>query len=206
MSRKYEGDALAALRRADPLDPADAPADTSGPHATTLFHKITTIDAAYAPTRAPVTRPLYRMALAMGGAAVVAVAIIGVTVARSGDRQPEQIAGGVPIASPAMCLESYDLQTLANRDVAFDGTLASVDGDTVSFDVNTWFTGGPADQVTLDAPGLISGITSVSPTGATSSMTQAPMPKNGATAAPRRPAGRKGPARGHRCATRVSRW
>lgn len=167
MSRKYEGDPLAALRRADPLDPADAPPDTSGPHATTLFHEITNTDATYTPARAPVTRPLFRMAMAMGGIAVVAVAIIGVTVARTGDGQPDQIAGGIPIASPAMCIESYDLQTLANRDVAFDGNLDSIEGDTVIFTVNTWFTGGSADQVTLDAAGLVGGITSISPVGAT---------------------------------------
>ncbi len=167
MSRKYEGDPFAALRRADPLDPADVPADTSGPHATTLFHEITNIDTAYVPARAPVGRPLFRMALAMGGVAAVAVAIIGLTVVRNGAGQVDQIAGGVPIASAAMCLESYDLETLANRDVAFDGTLESIEGDMVSFDVNAWFTGGSADQMTLDATGLVGGITSVSPTGAT---------------------------------------
>ncbi len=68
-----------------------------------------------------------------------------------------------------MCVEQYDLTTLANRDIAFDGTVNAIDGDSVTFDVNTWFAGGSEDRVTLEtSAGMVDGaITSVSGDGAT---------------------------------------
>ena len=66
----------------------------------------------------------------------------------------DPIVGGEPIASAAMCVEFYDLDSLATRDIAFDGTVASSNGDEVTFTVDNWFTGGTGDSVTLQAMGI----------------------------------------------------
>ena len=127
-----------------------------------------------------------RLAVAAAAFALVAVAIAGVAIF-SGDDSPEDvvvapptptdspivddpvvtedpIVGGVPIASAAMCVEVYDLTTLANRDIAFDGRVASADGVAVTFAGHDWFTGGDGDTVTLQATGIAPGtITSAGP-------------------------------------------
>ncbi len=170
MRKRFEGDPLEALRGVDPLVPGDLPPDTSGHHARALFEEITTMDTmerTHTENAAPQRRP--RFALALGSVAVVVAAVVGVTLAIGGDGEPDTIAGGVPIASAAMCVEQYDLATLANRDIAFDGTVNAIDGDSVTFDVNTWFAGGSEDRVTLEtSAGMVDGaITSVSGDGAT---------------------------------------
>ena len=95
--------------------------------------------------------------------------LVGVNLASGRDGVTDTIVGGVPVASPAMCVEQYDLASLANRDIAFDGTLAAIDGEDVTFDVNTWFVGGSDDRVTLTATtGMIgSEVVSISGDGAT---------------------------------------
>lgn len=169
MSKRFEGDPLEALRRVDPLVPDQAPRDTSGPHARALFERITSAeieDPAHAEQASPRRRP--RLALVLTGAAVVVAAVVGVNLAGGGDGVTDTIVGGVPVASPAMCVEQYDLASLANRDIAFDGTLAAIDGENVTFDVNTWFVGGSDDRVTLTATGMVGGdFVSISGDGAT---------------------------------------
>ena len=55
------------------------------------------------------------------------------------------------------CAVFYDLDTLAEVDVAFDCTAASADGDRVTFTAGNWFTGGSGDEVTLNAMGIAPG-------------------------------------------------
>lgn len=165
MNGKFEGDPLEELRRSDPLDPRDVPEDASGPHARALFERIVATDPTASPARVP-PRRVPRLVPALAGAAVIVAAVVGLTVLR-GDSGGEKIVGGVPIASPAMCVETYDLETLTRRDVAFDGTLASIDGEQVTFSVGRWFRGGPGDDVVLDATGLVGGLTPTSAGGAT---------------------------------------
>jgi hypothetical protein len=61
----------------------------------------------------------------------------------------------------AMCIQ-FSTEQLAKAPVAFEGTVTSVEGSVVTLDVDTWFKGGDADQVVLDAPqgmeALIGGI------------------------------------------------
>jgi hypothetical protein len=52
------------------------------------------------------------------------------------------------------CVETYTLATLANRSWAFDGTVTSISGDSVTFKVNQRFRGAGADAVTLTATGM----------------------------------------------------
>jgi len=160
--RRFEGDPIEALRGVDPLDRLDVPKDTTGAHARALFQEVTSMDTMdrtnTVAARPPARR---RFALAVSAVAVAAV-VVGSVAFLGGDdpTTPEQIAGGEPLSSAAMCVESYDLNTLGNREVAFDGTVVSIDGDQVTFDVNRWFTGGSDAETTLDANGL-TGVTSL---------------------------------------------
>ena len=43
-------------------------------------------------------------------------------------------------------------ELLGNQETAFDGTVSAIADGTVTLDVTTWYRGGPADQVTVDAP------------------------------------------------------
>ena len=157
--RGFEGDPIEALRGADPLDRLDVPKDTTGAHARALFQEVTTMDTMEKETtmrtRPPVRR---RFALAASGVAVAALVVASIAVFSGNDSAPDEvIAGGEPIASAALCAEFYDLDTLTDREIAFDGTLASADGDQVTFTVNRWFTGGSGDSATLSAVGLAPG-------------------------------------------------
>jgi opacity protein-like surface antigen len=63
----------------------------------------------------------------------------------------------------ASCVESYNANTIDNRDFAFDGTISSIgpggtnkvdkgtlDTSAVTFQVNEWFKGGTSTTVTVD--------------------------------------------------------
>lgn len=81
----------------------------------------------------------------------------------SSERSPEEEGGALPDGGAASCVESYSLQTLRNRDFAFDGIVVRMgpsvsdrgdDGDLnlagITFEVREWFVGGDADEVTVD--------------------------------------------------------
>lgn len=72
-------------------------------------------------------------------------------------------SGPLPDGGAASCIESYSLETLRNRDFAFDGTVVGMgpsvsdrgdEGDLnlagITFEVREWFVGGDADEVTVD--------------------------------------------------------
>jgi hypothetical protein len=66
--------------------------------------------------------------------------------------------GGAPGAGPnpgiGSCVATYSISTLAARDFAFDGTVAAIDGDQVTFRVGQAFKGNAGDEVTLTATGM----------------------------------------------------
>jgi len=157
--RAFDGDPIEALRGADPLDRLDVPEDTTGAHARALFQEVTTMDTMQREPAVITRQPLRRrLALAASTVAVAAVAVASFAVFGGSDTTPDEfIAGGEPVASAAMCAEFYDLDALAARDVAFDGTVASADGDQVTFTVHSWFNGGTESSVTLNAIGIAPG-------------------------------------------------
>jgi hypothetical protein len=57
-------------------------------------------------------------------------------------------------------VELYDTTTLATRDVAFDGTVTAVNGDSITFTVNRAFRGVDGSTVTLQGATGLSGLTS----------------------------------------------
>lgn len=155
MSPRHISDPMDALRAADPLRAGDVPEDTAGSHARALFQEVIEMDTQQ---RGDTKSPSARRPLAWVAAAVAASAALVAGFLFLG-RGEELVVGGQPVGSAASCVETYDLVTLANREVAFDGTAASIDGDQVTFTVNRWFTGGTGDDVTLTAMGL-TGVTS----------------------------------------------
>lgn len=95
-------------------------------------------------------------------AAVLALAVTGV-----------MFLGGTDPATPPLALSAgesdvmasclpFSVEILADMEVAFEGKVTDVQGETVTLDVTRWFTGGEAEQVTITAPAgmeaLIGGI------------------------------------------------
>lgn len=147
-----EFDELRRLRNADPVAAASVPSlDDDGPRA--LRERI------LMDTQTPTTKRWSRTVIAAAGATSIAAAAIAFAVTRGGDD-----AGGAPITPDpgmAMCVATYDLGTLAERDFAFDGTVERVNGDDVTFTVTEWFRGGADATVTLGGASSFGGLTSV---------------------------------------------
>ena len=178
-------DELERLHAVDPVDMASLPSVTD-PKARDLFERITMTDIDANTTTAR-RRPF---ALAAAAAVVVALAggaiVVGnsddgddpATVAVSPDAASqdtvEDIAGGTsdaPITpggtSTGNCVELYSLETLTNREHAFDGTVQRVDGDQVSFSVNRWYSSGDTPtEITLAGADTLNGPNSAGPAAA----------------------------------------
>lgn len=106
-------------------------------------------------------------------AAVLLVVVVGGTVALTNDdseprnevtapTSPDTQGGPITPGgtSTGSCVEVYDLETLTNREVAFDGRVKAVEGDTVTFTVNEWYRGGDRAEVSLQGAQALSGLTS----------------------------------------------
>ena len=174
MPEPHDVDELILLRAADPRDLESLPTPDD-PAARALFQSITTSqDSTMTMDRTRrVRRPLV---VITAGAAALAVAIAGaVTILdRPSDKPQSEIVQGQPTArsttgaitpggSMGSCVEVYDLQTLAKREVAFDGTIQRLNGDEATFTVNQWYRGGQGDEITLAGAAGLSGLTSVGP-------------------------------------------
>jgi len=138
---------LDELRRADPARSRRPQPSDSKARVWARIQEVT-----MEPTSNPTAsrRPIW----AVGAAAIVAVAVAAVAVLVN--------AGGVTPPSPTddpgtgigSCVESYSVETLAEREVAFDGTVTAIDGDDVTFAVNEAFAGVDGDEITLTASGM----------------------------------------------------
>ena len=152
------------LRRANPLSSTTPLTAAAADRRAALLEEILTMpDTLVSAT--PVTSPatprrkmLYVAALGLAAAAVVVV-----IATNRGDDSPRTATPGTsaPVLSPGLglgsCIESYDLTTLTHREAVFDGTVKSIDGSAVTFDVNQWFKGGSGTTTTLDGNGMAGG-------------------------------------------------
>ena len=153
---------LARLRAADPaasLPPAD-PGRTTRLLEDTMSNDTETSPGTTVDQDTPVRRrsPL---AWLVAAAAVLVIAGVGVFAVVGGDDGP-----GVPTAQdPAPSVMALSArpptsakcmvvtpEVLANQEVAFDGTVAAITDGLVTLDVTSWYRGGDADQVTVEAP------------------------------------------------------
>ncbi len=150
-------DDLRRLRAADPIDHDTLPS-AQDPQARELFERITMRNSS------TLKRPLLAAA-----AALIVVAGAGATIAtRDNDDAPSRNAAAptttqVPITpggSIGSCVEMYSLETLTHREVAFDGTVQSVAGDTITFTVDHWYRGGSAETTTRNGASTLGGMTS----------------------------------------------
>lgn len=152
-------DPLEQLRRADPVHSSPAPSDSKA-RIWARIEEVTMED----------TKRSGRRTAAWGGA-LAAAAVAGVAAVAlllnpgdAADPAPTD-GGGTAIGS---CVETYSLETLGNREFAFDGTVTALDGEDATFDVNESFAGESAagESVTLNA-GTMTGTTISSAGGET---------------------------------------
>jgi len=171
----HDDDALSRLRDADPVAAGSLPS-AHDPDARALLERITMNE----PTEAAPRRPRRRLLVAT--AAAVLLLVLGLTYAAQredddGTRRPAATGPSVSIGdgdgqdqepitpggSLASCVETYDLTTLENRSVAFDGSVTSVDGDEIGFRVNRWYRGGSGEEITLRGASTLGGVTTGGP-------------------------------------------
>ena len=102
---------------------------------------------------------------AVAGVIALVVAFIGASLLE--DKPKEQVStddgrtGAVTgeQATSGSCVELYDLDTLGNREFAFDGTVKEVRSDRAEFTVNEWYRGGQGDEVSKGGATGSSGLT-----------------------------------------------
>lgn len=171
MRSNDQRDPLAELHRDDPYPPDSLPAASLARIRARVNQEMSMRGRANAPNRQ--TRP----AMLVGGLAalmtVLVVAIVawprgagpgagaslvptppGVAVVPSSQPTVVEPSGGVVPPGAASCVEQYSPATLANRTIAFDGTVTAVRGNEVVFKVNEAFHGVSSSDVTLTAEGM----------------------------------------------------
>jgi len=151
---------LARLRAADPaasLPPAD-PGRTARLLEDTMSHDLDTPTA----TQDTPVRRRSPLAWLVAAAAVLVIAGVGVFAVVNGGDDSATVPAAQDPAPSVLTLEARPPTTakcmvvspevLANQQVAFDGTVASITDGLVTLDVTSWYRGGDADQVTVQAP------------------------------------------------------
>ena len=140
-------DPIEELRHADPVRSTRSPSDSKA----RVWARIEEVTMEQSNRSARGARPHWALGLAaaVGVAAVAAFAVLS----GSGGAPSAPDDPGIGIGS---CVETYSIDTLANREFAFDAVVTAIDGDRVTFSVNETFRGDAAagDSVTLEAAGM----------------------------------------------------
>lgn len=157
MSMPTGRDPIDRLRAADPIRADDVP-DASLARVSARVQEHIMTDTRRSPILPPTRGPLAVIgSLAVAGAIALAIAFgsglgtpapTGAPVAANPTPSENPAAGG----GMASCLV-YDPANLPTFDKVFDGTVTAVDGDQVTFDVNTGWKGADG-SVTLTAPAV----------------------------------------------------
>ena len=109
-----------------------------------------------------VTAAVLLLAAGCGNDPEAATRDVSASAAPTSGRQ--SAAGGTQMTAGS-CVEQYSIETLSNRDFAFDGVVREIqpdpaDGpDSVAFEVTTWFKGGTGDTAAKKAYGFGGGMT-----------------------------------------------
>ena len=100
-------------------------------------------------------RKIWVAAVTAAAVVIVAIGAVGILTNDGGDPvasgPPLELSAGTADPATTMCI-MYSVEELAKAPVAFEGTVTSVEGETVTLDVDHWFKGGDAEQVVIDAP------------------------------------------------------
>jgi hypothetical protein len=155
------------LGRLDPMHPAVPTESVTSQSSRELLEKIMSTPPVEQPEIQP-TPKKNGWLLGVAAAAVLVVAVGGV-IALTGGTDGDPVASGPPLELNAgvddpltsMCIQ-FSVEELAKAPLAFEGTVTSVEGETVTLDVDQWFKGGDAAEVEINAPAgmeaLIGGI------------------------------------------------
>lgn len=153
MSNPTGSDPIDRLRAADPVHADDVP-DASLARVSASVQEHIMTDLQHTPSRSLLSRPLAWIGgLGLAGALALTIALSSGFGFGAGSPGP---VGAGPTENPAAgggvasCLV-YDPANLPTHDIVFDGTVTSVDGDQVTFDVNTGWKGADG-SITLTAP------------------------------------------------------
>lgn len=146
-------DPIDRLRAADPVR-ADGVPDASLARVTARIQEHIVTDIQHSTTAAPSRRPF----ALFGGIALAGVFALAIAFGSGFGAQAPGPIGAVPSPSQdpaagggvASCLV-YDPASLPTFEIVFDGTVTAVDGDQVTFDVETDFKGA-GDTITLTVP------------------------------------------------------
>jgi hypothetical protein len=150
MSQLNGSDPIDRLRAADPVHAGNVP-DTSLARVRASVQEQIMTDLQHASATRSTRRPL----ALLGGLGLAAAALAFAIALSSGFSVGPQGPAG-PTTDPgagggvASCL-AYDPAALPTFDIVFDGTVTAVDGDRVTFDVNTGWKGADG-TITLTAP------------------------------------------------------
>lgn len=166
MSLSKGSDPLDELRASDPARADGVPdASLARVSAKVQEHIMTDLQQHDPSTVRPRRRPLAAFGgLALAGAFALAIALsngFGVQSPGSIGAAPtpsDDLAAGGGMASCIM----YDPATLPTFEIVFDGTVTAVDGDQVTFDVNTGWKGADG-SITLTAPDANAALTGPAP-------------------------------------------
>jgi hypothetical protein len=169
-----ERDPLDVLRASNPHPSPRDPDRREAQRASALAEEILMSPNDRSATTSRTAHGARRIAV-LGGATAAAALVVAIvistrdngsttTTTESTVSTPTALDGPIGAAS---CVEQYSLATLANRSLAFDGTVETADVSTVTFRVSRWFRGGEGDTVTLESNGLAGGVVSSNSGGLT---------------------------------------
>jgi len=160
MTESYDDELRGRLSRIDPVL-AGAPVDpVTSPRAHELLERtMQTLDIPTQVTTPSLGRWRGPSLIAAAAAAVVAIAVGAVLTTGSEDEPGKSpigpkttnaltVPGGVSMAS---CLP-FDVAILKDMPVGLGGTVTALGSGTVTLDVDRWYKGGDADQVTISVP------------------------------------------------------
>jgi hypothetical protein len=153
------------LARLDPMHPGVETEPLTTESSQRLLEAIVSTPVIEQPETGPEQKP-NRWLVGIAATAALVLAVGGAIALTGGGTEP--VASGPPLELTAgtddvmaSCI-MFSVEELARAQVAFEGTVTTVEGDTVTLDVDQWFKGGDAGQVILNAPqgmeALIAGI------------------------------------------------
>ena len=138
----------------DPMHPGVPTESLATPSSRRLLEEIMSTPV----TEEPDTRPKPSRWLIGVAAAAALVVAVGGAIALTGGTSGDPVAQDPPLVLNAggedvmaSCI-MFSVEELAKAQVAFEGTVVTVEGDAVTLDVGEWFKGGEASQVVLNAP------------------------------------------------------
>jgi hypothetical protein len=144
------------LARLDPMHPGVPTESMTTESSQRLLEDIMSAPVTEQPGSQPESKP-NRWLVGVAAAAALVVAVGG-AIALTGGTSGDPVAAGPPLVlnaagedPMAMCI-MFSVEELAKAQVAFEGTVTAVEGDSVTLTVDEWFKGGDSGQVVLNAP------------------------------------------------------